>query len=253
MSAIRAIFFDQDGVIIDTERDGHRVAFNRAFAQCGLAVEWSVDAYHEYLQVGGGKERMTYYFDTYGYPKGVGAGERGALIQRLHEIKTSIFVEMINSRQLPLRPGVHRLMRQARDAGMSIGICTTSNEKVASAIVTGYLADINFNPVLAGDIVKRKKPDPEIYRLAIERAAVKPHEAIVVEDSEIGIAAAKAAGLRVVATASAYTLEEDLSAADLVVTSLGELPDAPARVIHKHRPIPIAGEIHLSHLLQYFA
>ncbi len=253
MSQIKAIFFDQDGVIIDTERDGHRVSFNRAFAERGLDVEWSIEAYHDYLQIGGGKERMTRYFDKHGYPADVSADGRKAFVQNLHERKTAIFVEMIESRQLPLRPGVQRLMRQARDAGIGVGICTTSNEKVANAIVTGYLSDIPFEPILAGDVVKRKKPDPEIYLLALERTKLKADEAIVVEDSAIGISAAKAAGLRVVATASAYTIDEDLSAADLVVTSLGELPAAPATILKVHRQFDVAGEIYLADLLRYFA
>jgi HAD superfamily hydrolase (TIGR01509 family) len=228
MPRFDAIFFDQDGVIIDTERDGHRVAFNRTFEAFGIDAEWTPQGYHELLQIGGGKERMRHFFDQAGWP--ANAIDHDAYLRKLHAHKTQLFVEMIENRQLPLRPGVRRLMREAQAAGLKLGICTTSNERTATAIANGYLADIRFEFILAGDVVPRKKPDPAIYQTALDRSGVSPDRALVIEDSHIGVTAARAAGCHVVATANDYTRQEDLSAADVVLTSLGD-EDEPATTL----------------------
>ena len=226
---IRAVFFDQDGVIVDTERDGHRVAFNRTFAEFGFKVEWDAETYHGLLQVGGGKERMRHAYEHGGY--GVPVEDIGETIQQMHKRKTDIFVEMVENGELPLRPGVHRFMKEINDAGLILGICTTSNERAAAAIAGGLLKDVRFDFILAGDVVKNKKPDPEIYFLALENAGVQPDECLVVEDSHIGVSAAKAAGMQVIATINGYTRAEDTSAADLVVDCLGDPGGESAKVI----------------------
>jgi HAD superfamily hydrolase (TIGR01509 family) len=220
--ALKAIFFDQDGVIIDTERDGHRVAFNQAFREFGFPFQWDVEEYHALLQVGGGKERMKHYLHTKGFGVTVAPEAENDLIKKLHLRKTAIFIELIESGRLPLRPGLNRLMKEAADHGLILGICTTSDEKAARAIVRNNLADIPFSFILAGDVVKKKKPDPEIYLLALQKTGLAPHECLVVEDSANGICAAKAAGIPVLATSNPYTECEDLSAADIVVTCLGD-------------------------------
>jgi len=221
---IKAVFFDQDGVIVDTERDGHRVAFNRTFAEFGFNVVWDAETYHRLLQVGGGKERMRHAYDTHGF--GVAVADIDATIQAMHKRKTDVFVKMIEAGELPLRPGVHRCMREINQAGLILGVCTTSNERAAAAITGRLLPDIRFDFILAGDVVKRKKPDPEIYQLARGKSGLAPEECLVVEDSRIGVTAAKAAGMHVIATVNDYTREEDTSAADVVVDCLGD-PDGP--------------------------
>ncbi len=222
MSAIKAAFFDMDGVIIDTERDGHRPAFNLTFKEFGFNDEWSVDYYHELLQIGGGKERMKHYLETRGFSKPVPAGEADELIQRMHKRKTAIFVDLITSGRLPLRPGVHRFMKEAMEAGLSLAVCTTANEQAVRAVLQQALSDIKFELVLAGDVVAKKKPDPEIYNLALAKTRLKPEEAFVVEDSRNGVLAAKAAGLQVVVTTNYYTEGEDVSGGDIIVTCLGD-------------------------------
>ncbi len=224
MGRIRGFFFDQDGVIIDTERDGHRVAFNRAFQELGFPARWDVELYGELLQVAGGKERLRHYLHTGGVEAPMAAGEEEALIARLHARKTDIFIQMLESGALPLRPGVRRFMEEVNQEGLVLGVCTTSDVRVALAVTSTILRGIKFDFMLAGDVVKRKKPDPEIYRLALGKTGLHPGECIVIEDSEIGIEAAKEAGLFVVATPNGYTMKEDLGRADLVVSSLGD-PD----------------------------
>lgn len=222
MSGIKAILFDQDGVIIDTEKDGHRVAFNEMFSEFGYNFQWDVDKYHELLQVSGGKERMRHYFHEEGLFPGLSEEEEVDMLLKLHKRKTEIFVNLIESGKLPLRTGVKRLMTEAMDSSLVLGVCTTANERSANAIARGMLHDINFEFVLAGDVVGKKKPDPEIYLLALERTGFKPEECVVIEDSRNGVLSAKKAGMHIVATTNIYTENEDLSEADIVVTSLGD-------------------------------
>jgi HAD superfamily hydrolase (TIGR01509 family) len=252
MAQIKAIFFDQDGVIIDTERDGHRVAFNETFKEMGFDVYWDEEYYHELLQVGGGKERMKHHLHRRGFGKEVKPEEEEALIQAMHKHKTTRFIELIESGNLPLRPGIHRLMKEGMQAGLTLGICTTSNERAAQAIAFNILRDIHFDFVLAGDIVSKKKPDPEIYNLALSKTGLKPEECLVVEDSRNGVLAAKAAGMHVVATTNHYTEKEDLNEADLIVTCLGDL-NGERGIMTKGSLSGYDGVLQVYQLLDYFA
>jgi HAD superfamily hydrolase (TIGR01509 family) len=251
MTEIKALFFDQDGVIIDTERDGHRVAFNETFKEMGFDAYWDEEYYHELLQIGGGKERMKHYFAGRGFGRPVAPEEEDALIQEMHKRKTARFVELIESGSLPLRPGVRRFMEEAMDAGVALGICTTSNERAAQAIAFDVLKGIRFDFVLAGDIVTKKKPDPEIYLLALSHTGLQPDECLVIEDSRNGVMAAKAAGMRVLATTNHYTEKEDLSEADLVVTCLGH-PDGERGLMTRGSLPGYDGVVHVRQLLKYF-
>jgi HAD superfamily hydrolase (TIGR01509 family) len=251
MGKIKAIFFDQDGVIIDTERDGHRVSFNMTFKEFGFTDEWSVDYYHELLQIGGGKERMKQHYLTKSFSKPVPPEDVDELIKNMHKRKTALFVELIEAGKLPLRPGVHRVMKEAMDAGLKIGVCTTSNEQTAMAITKNFLPDIKFDVVLAGDVVSRKKPDPEIYNLALSLTGSKPEEAIVVEDSRNGVLAAKSAGTHVVVTTNYYTEQEDLSGGDIIVSSLGD-PDGEKGQLRKGA-IEYNGVLRLEQMVKFFS
>jgi HAD superfamily hydrolase (TIGR01509 family) len=253
MAEIKAIIFDQDGVIIDTERDGHRVAFNETFKEFGFDVEWDVEKYHELLQIAGGKERMKHYLQTEGFGVEVKPEEVDGLIKKLHNRKTEVFLELIESGKLPLRPGIKRFMTEAMDEGLVLGVCTTSNEKAAHAIAHKILKDINFKFVLAGDIVSKKKPDPEIYLLALKKTGLKPQECIVVEDSRNGVLAAKAAGMHVIATTNVYTEKEDLSQADIVVTCLGDPKGEKGILKQGGDDLDFDGVLHVDQLIEHFS
>ncbi|HKZ54262.1 MAG TPA: HAD-IA family hydrolase [Anaerolineales bacterium] len=253
MAQIKAIFFDQDGVIIDTERDGHRVSFNGTFKEFGFDFQWDDAKYHELLQIGGGKERMKYYYQTEGFGKPVPPQEVDDLIARMHKRKTALFIELVESGRLPLRPGVRRFMKEAMAADLRLGVCTTSSEQAAHTIAYKILKDIRFEFVLAGDIVKKKKPDPEIYHLALQKTGLQPGECLVIEDSRNGVLAGKAAAMRVVATTNPYTEQEDLSEADLIVSCLGD-PDGERGVLKKAPPgFAIDGVLHVAQLVAQFS
>ncbi len=231
-----ALIFDCDGVLSDTERDGHLPAFNQAFAEFGLPVRWSEEDYGRALRIGGGKERLASlltpaFVAQAGLPTDPGA--QAAEVARWHARKTELYVEMVRAGRLPARPGIPRIVDEARAAGWQLAVCSTSAEPSVRAILenaVGTAAAAAFL-VLAGDIVAAKKPAPDIYLLALARLGIEPTEAVVIEDSRNGLLAAHAAGLATVVTVNGYTRDEDFGAAALVVSSLGDPEAVPIEVL----------------------
>src|SRR5690606_19297230 len=178
---LQAVIFDCDGVLVDTERDGHRVAFNACFRELGWPVEWSVERYGQLLATAGGKERMRRHFDETGWP--VAPAVRDAAIAQAHKVKTGHFMKLIESGGLPLRPGIARLVGQTIDAGLTLAVCSTSNERAVQMVVDRMLGaqSASHIRVFAGDVVPRKKPDPAIYRLAAQTLGLDPARCVVIE------------------------------------------------------------------------
>jgi len=226
----QALLWDCDGVLAQTEQDGHRVTFNEAFKRKGLSHEWGVEEYGVLLETGGGKERMMKYFTEKEaeepFKSITGAEERKEYVAEMHKLKTELFMEMVVAGELPLRPGVKRLVQEAVDAGVKVACCSTSNEKAVQNVVNQLGPELAAKmPVYAGDCVPRKKPDPAIYLLAAEELGVDPARCVVIEDSKIGLLAAKAAGMRCVVTKSSYTQNEDFAMADAVFDCIGDRGD----------------------------
>ena len=221
---MQALIFDCDGVLVDTERDGHRVAFNDAFKAIGWKTEWSVERYGELLTTAGGKERMRRHFDEEGWP--VPETERDAAIASLHKLKTDLFMELIESGALPLRTGISRIVDEAIVAKLKIAVCSTSNERAVQAVVDRMLGATRAKhiKVFAGDVVAKKKPDPAIYQLAAQELGLNPKKCVVIEDSNNGLRAAKAAEMNCLVTISSYTAEENFDRADRIVSDLGDPP-----------------------------
>lgn len=231
-----ALVFDCDGVLADTERDGHRIAFNETFREFGLPIEWSIEEYARKLQVAGGKERMaTELTPEFVAAHGLPADPEGQaeLLATLHRRKTAIYTEMVAAGRLPPRPGISRIIAEAHEAGWDLAVASTSAEPSVRAILeqaAGPARAASF-AVLAGDIVERKKPAPDIYLLALERLAVPAATALAIEDSRNGLLAAVAAGLRCVMTVNGYTEQDDASEAVLVVSSLGDPGGEVSRIL----------------------
>lgn len=222
--ALDALLFDCDGVLADTERDAHRVAFNLAFRERGLSTEWDEPLYGRLLETGGGKERMTAYWnEQQSWPEGIASdADKQTLVKALHTRKTELFMELVEAGKVPLRDGVARLVTEARKADVPVAVCSTSNERAVQRIVDMLGQASNGIQVFAGDVVPKKKPSPDVYNLAAERLGVDKSNVCVVEDSYIGLSAARAAGMACVVTRSTYTQDEDFSKAQLVLNSLDD-------------------------------
>lgn len=225
---LKALLFDVDGTLADTERDGHRPAFNAAFREFGLDWDWDVPLYGQLLAVTGGKERMRYYVDKF-RPDYSKPADFDDLVVELHKAKTRHYTRMLAEGGIPLRPGVRRLLEEARAAGLILAVATTTTPDNVTALLRHSLAEDGadwFAVIAAGDIVPAKKPAPDIYVWALEELGLRPDECLAFEDSKNGIRASLGAGLRTVVTVNDYTREDDFSGALAILTDLGE-PDAP--------------------------
>jgi HAD superfamily hydrolase (TIGR01509 family) len=234
---VPTLIFDCDGVLADTERYGHLPSFNQTFEEFGLPFRWSEEEYGRKLAIGGGKERMTSEL-TPDVIRAAGLPEDPELlaaeVAKWHKRKTALYTEMVAAGKLPPRPGIRRVISDAQDAGWTLAVASTSAEPAVRAILeyaVGAERAARFDLLLAGDVVPRKKPDPAIYLLALERLGVPPAEVLVVEDSRNGLLAAVGAGLRCLMTVNGYTEEEDNTEAILVVSSLGDPDGERTRVI----------------------
>jgi HAD superfamily hydrolase (TIGR01509 family) len=238
-----ALIFDCDGVLADTERDGHLPSYNQTFVEFGLPVTWTIEGYATQLAFSGGKERLQHMLSP-AFLRATGLPDDPValadLVNRWHRRKTEIYTQRVAAGLLTGRAGVARLAAEARAAGWALAVASASAEPAVRAVLThvvGSAQAASFT-VLAGDIVPAKKPAPDIYQLALERLGVDPGEALAIEDSRLGLLAAVGAGIRCIITPSSYTRAECFDEATLVVSSLGD-PGEPLEVIANHsRAIP---------------
>ncbi|MCE1252642.1 MAG: HAD-IA family hydrolase [Anaerolineae bacterium] len=247
-----ALIFDCDGVLADTEQYGHLPAFNRMFKEFGLPVCWSEAEYGEKIKIAGGKERISSlltpeFIERADLPQDPETLKM--LVARWHQRKTEIYRQMVMEGLLPGRPGVRRVVLEAIQAGWKLAVASTSAEESVRSVLNYTLGKdlAEAFVVLAGDVVPRKKPAPDIYLLALQKLGVTANEALVVEDSRIGLLAAVAAGIRCVVTFSSYTSDEDMHEAALVVSNLGE-PDESMQVLSNHSRANPQGYVKLADL-----
>jgi HAD superfamily hydrolase (TIGR01509 family) len=223
---LKAVIFDVDGTLVDSERDGHRVAFNLAFEEFDLPYRWDVDEYGELLHTTGGKRRI----DRYLASQGVDEDERERLAPALHERKTEIMNRLVEEGAVEVRPGARRLLEELADQGYRLAVATTGSRGWVEKLLDRLLPGFEFEVTVTGDEVENRKPDPEAFVIALERLGVEAHEAVVVEDSGEGVEAAVAADIPCVVVVNGYTRDHELSAAGLVLDGFGE-PDDPAEVL----------------------
>ena len=227
---LKAILFDVDGTLADTERDGHRIAFNQTFEAFGLDWHWDVDLYGRLLAVTGGKERIRHYVDQFGKDK---PENFDALVSDIHREKTMRYGEILESGKIPMRPGIERILKDAMARNLKLAVVTTTTpENVTTLLKCSLSPDSEkwFDVIAAGDIVPAKKPAPDIYLWALEKLGLNPESCIAVEDSENGFMASQSAGVKTVITVTDYTKDQDFKGAAAILSDLGE-PDSPFRVL----------------------
>ncbi len=218
--------FDVDGTLVDSERDGHRVAFNRAFEEADLPDRWNVELYGELLQIAGGQHRLNAHLRQQGMPD----GEREELAGRLHARKTEIFTEMAKRGEIEARPGVRELLCELGDGGVRLAVATTGSGAWVHPLLERLFGTGRFEVIVTADEAPVRKPDPSAHRLALERLGLPASDAAAVEDSLNGLRAAKGAGLACAVVVNDYTRQEDFGEADLVLDGYGSA-SAPASVL----------------------
>lgn len=229
---LKAVIFDVDGTLADTERDGHRPAFNAAFREAGLSWNWGVELYGELLAITGGKERIRHYMEKH-CPAELSRSGLDDWIAGLHKAKTRHFVALLERGEIPLRPGVARLLQELRAANIKIAIATTTTPENVTALLKSTLGENSpgwFEVIGAGDIVPAKKPAPDIYLWVLEQLGLTAQQCVALEDSENGLKSALTAGLATTITVSDYTRLHDFTGAVVVLSDLGE-PGQPFSVL----------------------
>jgi HAD superfamily hydrolase (TIGR01509 family) len=248
-----ALIFDCDGVLADTELYGHLPAFNRTFEEFGLPVCWTKEEYKRRLQIGGGKERMASllteeFVRAAGLPRD--AQMQRELVARWHRRKTDIFTQIVARGEVPARPGVKRLAAEASNRGWTLAVASTSAPDSVDAVLThavGEALAARFR-IFTGDIVPAKKPAPDIYFLALRELGIAQRDALAVEDSRNGLLAAHRASLRCIVTISAFTYDEPMDEALLVLSSLGDPGDEAATTIANRTDVTMGSYLTLDDL-----
>ena len=226
---LSALIFDVDGTLADTE-DAHRKAFNAAFKEFGYDWHWDRDLYTHLLSVTGGKKRIRLFLQE-NHPEMLDGDIDDERIAEFHKVKTAFYVEAMKAGRVPLRPGVERLLREARDQGLRLAIATTTTPVNLQSLIESTLGAEAldwFEAIGAGDCVDHLKPAPDVYLWVLDRLNLDPSRCLAFEDSANGLKAATGAGLKTLVTSCPYTAHHDFSGAMAVLDGFGE-PDNPIR------------------------
>lgn len=219
MTALRAVFWDVDGTLADTEMEGHRPAFNQAFRDVGLPFHWHKELYAELLSIAGGIPRVA----SYAKDQGISLTEHQ--LNRLRDVKREHYLSRVREGYVQWRPGIVRVVNELHNHDVQQWIVTSSGGPSVQALLhqaKGILP--SFDGVVTSDDVATGKPSPDGYRLALQRSGVDPSGGLAMEDSAVGLKAATTAGLSCVLTPSPWDRDlVDIShLASAVLNHLGD-------------------------------
>lgn len=203
---LRALIWDVDGTLAETERDGHRVGFNRAFEAEGLSWRWDVETYGRLLRIAGGRERLLHDMADHADAPSSSAA-REALADRLHRQKNAFYASIVDGGLIALRPGVGRLIDACGRGGIALAVATTTSRANVASLLTASLGQRGlaaFACIAGAEDAESKKPDPLVYRIVLDRLGVDANEAIAIEDSPNGLDAARGAGIATLVTRSDF-------------------------------------------------
>lgn len=221
MRGLKALIFDVDGTLAETE-EVHRAAFNEAFKAFELPWIWDQGLYRELLLISGGRERLHHFITTYDPPR---AAEMLGRINELHRFKSQRYARLIDERRAHFRPGVERLLEEARSRGLKLALASTTSIPNTEALLLANLDTRGlemFTAIVGGEEVANRKPAPDIYQMALDRLGLPARNCVAFEDSPNGLKSALSAGLRVVVTPSVYTARQDFTGAFCVLSHLGD-------------------------------
>lgn len=222
---LRAVVFDLDGTLADTEREGHRVAFNEAFEAAGLPYRWDVEEYGRLLAVTGGRRRLEHYLREHGHEP----TEAEALAADLHRDKTERFTALVRSGAISPRPGAREIVAELQAAGIATAVATTGRNEWVGPLLAQLFEPAAFDVVVTADDVSELKPDPELYHMTLQRLGSPAHRTVAVEDSAHGLQAALRAELRCVVVPNDYTREQDFAGAATILPDLRTVDVATLR------------------------
>ncbi len=228
MPPLQALLFDVDGTMADTE-DGHRRAFNQAFRDFGYDWLWDRPLYGQLLAVTGGRARIRHYLAG-SHPEMLDRDDCESRIAELHGRKTEHYVAALGGGGITLRPGVERLISEAREQGVRLAIATTTTPLNVQALLENTLGRQAldwFDAIAAGDCVEHLKPAPDVYLWVLDKLGLPAAACLALEDSANGLKAARAAGVMTVVTHCPYTRDHDFGGAIAIADSLGD-GDRPA-------------------------
>lgn len=227
---MEAVIFDVDGTLADTERNGHRLAFNDAFAHHGLDISWTPEVYGRLLAIAGGRRRITYDLRMRGF-----GSRAGRLAEDVHRTKTALFTERILNGEVSARPGLPELVADLFRSRVRVAVATTGRRRWVEPLVRHVVGDGIAEVIVTGDDVDRLKPDPAAYHRALDELSLTPEAVLAVEDSEIGLQAARSAGLATLVVTNDYTVGQNFTGAATVRTgfhSPGQLLTRDCRAVH---------------------
>ncbi len=247
-----AVIFDVDGTLVDSERDGHRPAFNQAMAEAGLDFHWDEELYGRLLLTTGGRARLEAFL---GPRLNLASDQLAQLAARIHRRKTEVFLDMVRRGLVPARPGAKRLVEELSLAAVPMAVATTGSRAWVEPLLEQAFGGGRFVAMATGDEAPIRKPDPSVYEIALEQlaaagvAVADRAQVLAVEDSEPGLAAAVGAKVPCLVVVNDYTKDQDFQGAAAEVDGFG-LVDHPARRISPPGPPVVVDLAYLSGLIR---